>query len=161
MTGKLKGIGWLAVVLLLAPGLAPTPATAQAELVVWHGYRAGEKAAFEKVVEEFNKAQGGKIVVNTLAVPWDAYPDKVTAAVPRGKGPDVFIYPQDRLGGWIEAGNTIEPIDFFLEDEVVDRFIPSTMEAMTYQDTVYGLPLSYKVITQIYNKKLVSSPPAT
>ncbi len=81
--------------------------------------------------------------------------------MPRGKGPDVFIYPQDRLGGWVEAGNTIEPIDFFLEDEVVDRFIPTTMEAMTYQDTIYGLPLNFKVITQIYNKKLVKTPPKT
>ena len=32
---------------------------------------------------------------------------------------------------------------------------------MTYQDTVYGLPLNYKVITQIYNKALVASPPKT
>ncbi|MGB7490342.1 MAG: extracellular solute-binding protein, partial [Thermoanaerobaculia bacterium] len=99
--------------------------------------------------------------VSTLAVPYDAYADKITAAVPRGNGPDIFIYAQDRLGGWIEAGNTIEPLDFFLEDEITSRFLPTTMEAMTYQDTVYGLPLNYKVITQIYNKKLVSSPPKT
>jgi arabinogalactan oligomer/maltooligosaccharide transport system substrate-binding protein len=136
-------------------------AAAQTELVVWHAYRGGEKAAFEKVIETFNASQGGAIKVTTLAVPYDAYADKITAAVPRGKGPDVFIYAQDRLGGWIEAGNTIEPIDFYLEDEIVDRFIPTTMEAMTYQDTVYGLPFNYKVITQIYNKKLVSSPPKT
>ena len=32
---------------------------------------------------------------------------------------------------------------------------------MTYRGTVYGLPLDFKVLTQIYNKKLVSSPPKT
>lgn len=137
------------------------PLAAQTELIVWHAYRGAEKTAFEKVVDEFNKANGGSIKAITLAVPYDAYADKITAAVPRGKGPDVFIYAQDRLGGWVEAGNTIEPIDFYLEDEVVERFIPTTMDAMTYQDTVYGLPLNYKVITQIYNKALVSSPPKT
>jgi len=158
MPKTLRKFGWFIAALLLAPSLATAQ---QADLVVWHGYRAAEKAAFERAVEEFNKAYAGRIKVATLAVPWDAYPDKVTAAVPRGKGPDVFIYPQDRLGGWIEAGNTIEPIDFFLEDDIVDRFIPSTMKAMTYQDTVWGLPLNFKVITQIYNKKLVSSPPKT
>jgi arabinogalactan oligomer/maltooligosaccharide transport system substrate-binding protein len=32
------------------------------------------------------------------------------------------------------------------------RFIPSTLEAMTYQGTLYGLPLNFKVIAMIYNK---------
>ena len=41
------------------------------------------------------------------------------------------------------------------------RFIPTTLEAMTYRGTVYGLPLNYKVITLIYNKKLVPTPPKT
>ena len=31
-----------------------------------------------------------------------------------------------------------------------------TLEAMTYRGTLYGLPLNYKVITLIYNKKLVN-----
>jgi arabinogalactan oligomer/maltooligosaccharide transport system substrate-binding protein len=75
---------------VLALALA-VPAAAQKELVVWHGYRGGEKAAFEKVIEGFNKANAGKIKVTSLAVPFDAFADKVTAAVPRGKGPDVFI----------------------------------------------------------------------
>lgn len=138
-----------------------TSAAGASDLTVWHAYRGGEKAAFEKVVASFNVAQGGKIKVTTLAVPYDAFADKITAAVPRGKGPDVFIYAQDRLGGWVEAGNTIEPIDFFLDDATTGRFIPSTMEAMTYRGTIYGLPLNYKVITMIYNKKLVTTPPKT
>jgi len=131
-----------------------------AELVVWHAYRAEEKAAFEKVTKAYEAAKPGT-KVTALAVPYDAFADKITAAVPRGKGPDVFIYAQDRLGGWIEAGNTVEPIDFYLDDAVKNRFIPTTLEAMTYRGTVYGLPLNYKVITLIYNKKLVKTPPKT
>ncbi len=129
-----------------------------AEIVVWHAYRAGEKAALEKVAAAYN-ASHPSTKVSTLAVPYDAFADKISAAVPRGKGPDVFIYAQDRLGGWIEAGNTVEPIDFFLDPETKARFIPTTMEAMTYKGTVYGLPLNYKCITLIYNKKLVTAPP--
>jgi arabinogalactan oligomer/maltooligosaccharide transport system substrate-binding protein len=133
-----------------------------ADLVVWHAYRAGEKAAFEKVVAGYNAAVAAKgVKVTTLAVPYDAMADKISAAIPRGKGPDVFIYAQDRLGGWIEAGNTVEPIDFYLDDATKARFLPTTMEAMTYRGTVYGLPLNYKVITMIYNKKLVPAPPRT
>ena len=130
------------------------------ELVVWHAYRAEEKAAFEKVAKAYEASKPGT-KVTLLAVPYDAFADKITAAVPRGKGPDVFIFAQDRLGGWIETGNTIEPIDFYLDEPTRARFIPTTLEAMTYRGTVYGLPLNYKVITLIYNKKLVKEPPKT
>ena len=140
--------------------LAPGAAAADTEIVVWHAYRAAEKAAIEKVAAAYNAAHPG-IKVTTLAVPYDAFADKISAAVPRGKGPDVFIYAQDRLGGWIEAGNTVEPIDFFLDQATKDRFIPTTLEAVTYRGTVWGLPVNYKVITLIYNKKLVKDPPRT
>jgi arabinogalactan oligomer/maltooligosaccharide transport system substrate-binding protein len=145
---------------LVGAAALAAPARAQKEIVVWHAYRGGEKAAFEKVVASYNAGTQG-VKVTTLAVPYDAFADKITAAVPRGKGPDVFIYAQDRLGGWIEAGNTIEPIDFFLDEATTGRFLPSTMEAMTYRGTVYGLPLNYKVVTLIYNKKLLQAPPKT
>src|SRR5689334_22038984 len=140
----------------------PLIALAQAkEVVVWHSYRGGEKAAFEQVIESFNKANAGKIHVSSLAVPFDALADKITAAVPRGKGPDVFIYAQDRLGGWIAAGNTVEPLDFFLDPAIKGRYLKATLDAMTYQGTIYGLPLDFKVITLIYNKKLLPTPPKT
>lgn len=143
----------LFALLTLWPGLA-----AAADLVVWHSYRSEEKAAIEKVVAAYNASHPAN-KVKTLAVPFDAFADKISAAVPRGMGPDVFIYAQDRLGGWIEAGNTVEPIDFFLDDATKKRFIGTTMEAMTYRGQVWGLPLNYKVITLIYNKKLVPTPP--
>lgn len=146
--------------LVLSLALA-APALAQKEIVIWHGYRGGEKTAFEKVVNAFNAANAGKIKATTLAVPFDAFADKITAAVPRGKGPDVFIYAQDRLGGWIAAGNTVEPIDFFLDAPTKSRYLSATLQAMTYQGSTYGLPLNFKVTTLIYNKKLVPTPPKT
>jgi arabinogalactan oligomer/maltooligosaccharide transport system substrate-binding protein len=150
-----------ALAAVLACGvLHATGATAATDLTVWHAYRGDEKAAFEKVVSMYNAAQQD-VIVKTLAVPYDAYADKITASVPRGKGPDVFIFAQDRLGGWVEAGQTIEPIDFYLDDKVVAQLVPGMMPAMTYRDTVYGLPLNYKSIAMIYNTALVKTPPKT
>ncbi|MEJ2515990.1 MAG: extracellular solute-binding protein [Gammaproteobacteria bacterium] len=158
MTKTLKTTALAAVA--LAASLAGFGSAIAAELVVWHAYRGSEKAAFEKVVGMYNAA-GGPNKVKTLAVPFDAYADKITAAVPRGRGPDVFIFAQDRLGGWVEGGQTVESIDFYLEDETVDSLLPNMMEAMTYRGTVYGLPFNYKSITLIYNKALISEPPRT
>jgi arabinogalactan oligomer / maltooligosaccharide transport system substrate-binding protein len=147
-----------------ASALIAGPAFAQAagELVVWHAYRGAEKAAFEKVIGLFEKTPAAKgTKVSTLAIPYDAYADKISAAVPRGKGPDLFIYAQDRLGGWIEAGKTVEPIDFFIDKPVKDRLLPGMLDAMSYKGGVFGLPINYKSTTLIYNKDLVKSPPKT
>jgi arabinogalactan oligomer / maltooligosaccharide transport system substrate-binding protein len=139
--------------------VAAMPARA-GELVVWHAYRAAEKAAFEKACAQYAASKPGT-TVTTLAVPYDAFADKITAAVPRGKGPDLFIFAQDKLGGWIEAGNTVEPIDFYLDEPLKARFIPTTLQALTFRGSVYGLPFNFKEITLVYNKKLVKQPPKT
>jgi arabinogalactan oligomer/maltooligosaccharide transport system substrate-binding protein len=140
----------------------PVFAQSANELVVWHAYRGAEKAAFEKVVDMFEKSPGAKgVKVSTLAIPYDAYADKISAAVPRGKGPDLFIYAQDRLGGWIEAGKTVEPVDFFIDKATKDRLLPGMLDAMTYKGGVYGLPINYKMPTLIYNKDLVKTAPKT
>lgn len=157
---KSRLIMW-ATVGALSLGLLSAPVKAT-ELTLWHAYRGAEKSAIEKVVKMYEEEQAAKgIKVNTLAIPYDAYADKISAAVPRGKGPDVFIYAQDRLGGWIEAGKTVEPIDFFLESQTKEQFLPGMLDAMTYKGSVYGLPLNYKSITLIYNKALVKVPPRT
>lgn len=158
MQQQLKKLGYISLILT---GFFMQLAQA-ADLMVWHAYRGGEKAAFEKVVELYNKKMASKgVKVTTLAIPYDAYADKISAAVPRGKGPDVFIYAQDRLGGWIESGKTVEPIDFFMDDATRNRFLPGMLDAMTYRGSVYGLPLNYKSITLIYNKALIKTPPKT
>jgi arabinogalactan oligomer/maltooligosaccharide transport system substrate-binding protein len=131
-----------------------------AEVVVWHGYRASERAALEKVVAAYNAAQPPSgVQVKLLAIPSDAFTDKISATLSRGVGPDVFVFPQDRLGGWVEGGGLLEPLDFFLEPSVRQRYVPGTLEAMTYRGSVYALPLNFKVITLIYNKKLMPKPP--
>ena len=132
---------------------------ASAEVVVWHSYTDKEKAGIEAAVAAFNGRSAEP--VKLLAVPFDAYADKISAAVPRGKGPDVFIYPQDRLGGWVESGDTIEPLDFYLDDEIAGRFLPRAMDAMTYRDSVYGLPVNFKSVALWFNKAMVDAPPKT
>lgn len=129
------------------------------ELSVWHAYRGAEKEAFEKVVASFNAANAPKgLKVTTTAVPYDPFADRITGAVPKGKGPDVFIYAQDRLGGWVEKGIVVP---FPVDRRLTDRFLPGMMQATTLDGKVYGLPLNFKVITMIYNKKLVPTPPQT
>ncbi|MEQ8272868.1 MAG: extracellular solute-binding protein [Deltaproteobacteria bacterium] len=143
----------------LAATMFAAPAVAKTKVVLWHAYRATEKKALEKVAADFNKSQGD-VEVELVAIPYDAFGDKITAAIPRGKGPDLFIFAQDRLGDWA-ASQTIEAIDFWVTDETRDQFLEPTLEALTYDDQIYGLPMAFKTLALFYNKGLVKKAPTT
>jgi arabinogalactan oligomer/maltooligosaccharide transport system substrate-binding protein len=149
----LRALGVL-LVLLAVPARAD-------DLVFWNALNE-QKEVFDRLVADYNAKKGSaQPHVRLVHQTFDGFADKVAAVIPRGRGPDVFIYPQDRLGGWIQSGNIVEPIDRFLEPQITSRFIPSTLEAMVYRDATYGLPLGFNTVTLIYNKKMVKVPPKT
>lgn len=160
---KLRSIVLMFCVLLVAgcnqEGAEPS---SPKELVVWHSYRGAERAALEKVIDNYNRQQGAQgYHVRSLAIPFDAYRDKLNAAIPRGKGPDIFLFGQDRLGGWVEVGNMVEPLDFYITPQLREAFLPRMMESLTIHGITYGLPLNFKTWALIYNKALISTPPKT
>lgn len=158
----LLSLGVAGATLAMISGCAPASGTKRADLVIWHSYRGREKEALEKVAALYTAAATpGTRPVRAVAVPNDAFADKISAAVPRNKGPDLFIFSHDRLGGWVESGATVAPIDFFLEQEDRDTFLPGMLDATTYQGVTYALPLNFKSIALIYNKALVPNPPTT
>jgi len=128
-------------------------------VVLWHSYRAQEKVAIEQLAAQWN-ALPDVPRLELLAVPYDALADKITAAVPRGHGPDLFIFAHDRIGDWAES-KILEPIEFFVDEPLCDRFLRKTIDALAYGDSLYGLPLAYKSTALFYNKALIARPPAT
>ncbi len=147
-----------AIVLALLAGPTAAESVAEAgDVVVWHAYRGQERAALEKVVKQFS-APG--VTIKLLPIPYDAYADKITAAIPRGKGPDLFIFAQDRLGDWAEA-EVVEPVDFWLTDELRAAFVPKTLEALTWDDAVYGLPMAFKTTALFYVKRKIKKAPTS
>lgn len=135
--------------LVLAAVVAAPPVT------LWHGYRASEAQALGQVVNAF-QAEHPDIEVHTLAVPYDAFASKLTAAIPRGNGPDLFIFAHGRIGDWVK-GELIEPWD----SAGPEAFLGQTQEALTYDGTLYGLPVAFKSLALYYNKKLIPTPPQT
>jgi len=151
-----KWLSVFAVCLVLSAWAAPCFAQ-PVTIVFWHSYRGMEKDALEEVGANFSKLNPG-IKIQFLQVPFDALPDKITAAVPRGKGPDVFIFGHDRVGYWADK-KVLEPLGLWVKKDMAALFIPSTLEALTYEDALYGLPTSLKCTALIYNKKLIKTPP--
>ena len=67
----------------------------------------------QELAEDFQATYGvGLIVEQVMDIN-----DQLPIAAPAGEGPDIFIGPNDRLGGWVDSG-LVAPID--LGDKVGD-----------------------------------------
>jgi arabinogalactan oligomer/maltooligosaccharide transport system substrate-binding protein len=144
---------WLLVLLVVACCGSPHG------VVLWHAYNGAERAALETTAASWNAAHPDA-PITLVAVPYDAFADKLSSAIPRGNGPDLFIYPQDRIGDWADAG-VIEPIEFWVDDARADRFTPASLAAMAYKGSLWGLPMTVKALALYYNPELVPVPPRT
>lgn len=132
---------------------------ARPELVLWHAYRAREQEALERFIVEQNQKET-RFRVTVLAVPYDAYLDKITAAIPRGRGPDVFIAAHDTIGDWAEA-KTIDVVDDILDPSLVAQLQPGLVPAVLYRGHAYGVPLAFKSVALWRNTALVPEAPRT
>lgn len=140
--------------LLLA--LAACGAPRESGVVLWHAYTGQERAALEQTAATWTAAHPDKPLV-LVAVPYDSFADKLTSAIPRGNGPDLFIYPHDRIGDWADAG-TIEPIEYWVDDARADRFSEQAVGAMAYRGSLWGLPLAVKSLALYVRSDLVKTP---
>ena len=132
---------------------------APVKVVLWHSYRAGEQEALNKVIQAYNDTHE-EIVVEALQIPNEAFADKLTASIPRDNGPDIFIFAHDRVGDWAEQG-LIEPVSIWSSTEYLQSFFKSTVEALVYKKSLYGLPIAFKSVVLYYNRDLVPNPPRT
>lgn len=150
----MKQIALLGALALAACGPAREPG-----IVLWHAYTGQERAALEATATTWN-AGHPESPLTLVAVPHDSFADKLTSAIPRGNGPDLFIYADDRIGAWADAG-TVEPIEFYVDDTRADRFTPQAMAGMAYRGSLWGLPLATKSLVLYVRTDLVAQPPAT
>ena len=156
---RADGAAGVAPDVVAAPPEPTDPTGPATELVLWHSYRAGEQQAFDKVVDNYNKSQK-RIFIRSQAIPYDPFVDKVTITVPRGQGPDLFIFAHNMIGNWVEKG-VLEPISGKVDAEVLKDFLPQSVKALVYRKNLYGLPLALKSLVMFYNKKLIPEPAAT
>ncbi|MDB4964110.1 MAG: carbohydrate transporter substrate-binding protein family [Myxococcales bacterium] len=128
-------------------------------VVLWHAYNGAEKDALATTAARWNHEHPDR-PLELVAVPYGAFADKLTSAIPGGNGPDLFIYPQDRIGDWADSG-VLEPLEFWVDDARADRFSDEALAAMAYKGSLWGLPVAVKSLALYYRTDLVASPPLT
>lgn len=121
-------------------------------VTIWHSYRGAEQQALDTLIESWNR-ENPDARVHALAVPHDAYTNKLTNAIPRGNGPDLFIAAHERIGDWVNA-SLIVPAPGKHETGTAP-YLPVTVEALSYRGDTYGLPLAFKSLALFVNRSLV------
>jgi maltose/maltodextrin transport system substrate-binding protein len=75
-----------------------------------------------------------------------------------GKGPDVWIWPHDRLGSWSSAGLISAVTPSAATRAAIDDLAWS---AWQLKGRTWGFPLGMETVALLYNKALVPAPPAS
>jgi len=82
---------------------------------------------------------------------------KFEQAAAAGKGPDIWIWPHDRLGSWATAGLIAAVTPSRATRAAIDE---QAWSAWLLQDRTWGFPLGMETVALLYNKALVPTAPA-
>lgn len=121
-------------------------------ITIWHGWE-GSYLDTKKAIFDAYTAKYPNVKIELVHKP--KLLDAVTAAVPAGQGPDIIAWVDDWVGKMAKL-EIIKPLD----DQVSKDWLSSTyskpaVEAVTFDNHIYGIPETVEAISLIYNKKLV------
>ncbi len=143
----------LALVLSCVFFSAPVFSFERGELLIWINSDKGYEGLAE-VGRRFEAETGIPVTVET--------PDDLTSEYDHygysAKAPDIVIWPHDRFGSWINEGH-LRPIE--PSEQVRASIAPFAWQAVSVGERVYGYPIAMEVVSLLYNKDLVATPPTT
>ena len=113
------------------------------------------KPALEDVAASFTEETG--VEVKLVTKDFATVDQDFISQVPTGKGPDVIVSPHDKLGAYVSARRRRTA-----RARRCRRWLRrGTLQAMTYDGKVYGVPYSIENVALVRNADLVAEPVAT
>jgi arabinogalactan oligomer/maltooligosaccharide transport system substrate-binding protein len=121
-------------------------------ITIWHGWE-GSYLETKKAIFDAYTAKYPNVKIELVHKP--KLDEAVTAAVPAGQGPDIIAWVDDWVGKMAKL-EIIKPLD----DQASKDWLSATyskpaVEAVTFDNKVYGIPETVEAISLIYNKKLI------
>jgi arabinogalactan oligomer/maltooligosaccharide transport system substrate-binding protein len=122
------------------------------KLVIWEDQEKG--VGTQDAIKKFEEKYG--IKVELKEIPMLDQQEKLRLDGPAKKGPDIITTPHDRIGPLAIEG-LITPIE--VADDTTKLYTESSINALTYDGKLYGLPKSTETPVFIYNKKMMDKAP--
>jgi arabinogalactan oligomer/maltooligosaccharide transport system permease protein len=127
-------------------------------ITLWHSYRGAEREALETITTAWDERHP-EVRLEVLAVPSKAYKSRLQSAIPRGNGPDLFIEAHELTGEW--SGSKLLLPAVLPPELTMDDFAAASVEALTFRDEVWGVPIAVKSAALFQNRGLVAETPST
>jgi arabinogalactan oligomer/maltooligosaccharide transport system substrate-binding protein len=121
-------------------------------ITIWHGWE-GSYLDTKKAIFDAYMAKYPNVKIELVHKP--KLDEAVTAAVPAGQGPDIIAWVDDWVGKMAKL-EIIKPLDEQAsKDWLSSTYSKPAVEAVTFDNKVYGIPETVEAISLIYNKKLI------
>ncbi|MBD9445541.1 MULTISPECIES: sugar ABC transporter substrate-binding protein [unclassified Rhizobium] len=125
-------------------------ASAAEKVEMW--VRSGIGESFKKVVEAYNSSHENQVVATE--VPFSELVQKYATAIAGGQAPDALSMDLIYNPAFAAAGQLEDLTDWAKKLPYFNSLSPSHVRLGTYQDRVYGLPLSVETSVFAWNKDL-------
>lgn len=135
------------------------------ELTFWDFQFDMHQELFQELVDEYNSIQDEvKIEYSSHGNSTDYSNQKLPVAFANNEGPDIFMTSAGDFNKYADAGLMADLTPYFKEG-VQEDFLPSTIDAVTYDEKILALPLEMELLGLFYNKKMLEAhnikPPET
>lgn len=149
----------LVAVMFIACGQNKEEAAGEVTLTFWHSFVSSTVPALNELTRKFEQEHHG-IAIKAQYIPTgDALIQKLIAAIQSKTAPDISWIHSDYLQNLVEAGaihrmqEFIEAPDGLSKAEIADIF-PALLQAASWRDTLYSMPMEATNLGLLYNKKL-------
>ena len=147
----------LAIAVLSLAGCSGGNASDTVTIRFWHSFVSNTRPALDKLIERFEAEHPG-IKVDAQYVPTgDGLVRKLVASVQGGNAPDISWVHADFLGKLVQSDAIYKMRDFTggpngLTEEEMNDFLPGLLDAASWRDTLYALPMEATLLALLYNK---------
>ena len=132
-------------------GPSTTPSSAAASLLIWADPSLAP--AVEQLAAAHTGATGVAVTVEPMAT--SAILASLPALAPAGQGPDLFVGRSEWVGALADRG-LLAPVDISAQES---QFRPVALDAFTYQQKVYGVPIATENVALFRNTDLAQTAP--
>lgn len=119
-------------------------------ITAWHD---NDEAMMNALAEVVNNALAGENITLRFEKKSDVTGQIRLYGTDAANGPDMYLFAHDSLGGFAEMG-ILEPVENLIDSQKEADLLPMTLEAASYKDVQYLMPVYYETLLFMYNKEL-------
>lgn len=143
-----------------ACGSAESTTVVRGRMLLWHTWQEGDAEALSALLNTFRAVHPDVVVKEQRFATVNEMVTQFRNAADAGLGPDLLLAPGEQVRSLATAG-LIDPIDTFVDETLLQRYMPATLAALRLGDELYGLPATLDTLVLYYDKRQVERPAAT